>query len=105
MTPIGSCGEGEGDGTTVRRREVHVAATVDLLNLPEIRARRCYLASPKPEKALSCLTRRNGPFALRRSALPHREKGDLGDAIVGGETTHARKRSTERQEGEEVVGC
>nr|GLL25074.1 (3S,6E)-nerolidol synthase 1-like [Ipomoea trifida] len=90
----------EGDTATVRRRGVYAAATVDLLNLPEIPAPSllpCVAEIRGTKLSRSCLTRRKGPFVLP-SECSSPGKGRTGDAIVEaavvapfveGETTHA----------------
>nr|GLL35512.1 hypothetical protein Itr_chr09CG11780 [Ipomoea trifida] len=76
----------EGDDTTVRRRGVHVAAIVDLLNLPKIPTPSllpCVVETRGGKLSRFFLGRRNGPLALPPESSASPGKGRSGDAIVG----------------------
>nr|GLL20531.1 hypothetical protein Itr_chr02CG20980 [Ipomoea trifida]GLL26632.1 hypothetical protein Itr_chr05CG06310 [Ipomoea trifida]GLL46127.1 hypothetical protein Itr_chr14CG07530 [Ipomoea trifida]GMD03681.1 hypothetical protein Iba_chr06aCG11200 [Ipomoea batatas] len=76
----------EGAAATVRRRGVHAAATVDLLNLPEIPAPSllpCIVETKGEKLSWSCLTHRKGSFALSPECFASPGKGRTRSAIVG----------------------
>nr|GMD94882.1 hypothetical protein Iba_chr15aCG6870 [Ipomoea batatas] len=76
----------EGDAATVRRRGVHAAATVDLLNLPEIPTPSllpCIVETRGGKLLRSCLDHRKRSFALPPECSASPGKGKTGDAIVG----------------------
>nr|GME11423.1 hypothetical protein Iba_scaffold11619CG0100 [Ipomoea batatas] len=76
----------EGDAATVRRRKVHAATTIDLLNLPKIPTQSllpCVVETRGGKLSRFCLSRRNGPLALPPESSASPGKGRSGDAIVG----------------------